>query len=292
VIAAGFTLPPDQESLAILEPLILEEPDLYEVGPETLWRRAGDGALGPNGYHRRFAELRARTGRPFVAHGVGFSLGGGARAGEQARRRRWLRQIAADHAVFDFRWYTDHLGVSAPAGLALTLPLPLPQTRAAAALVARQLRALQAVVPEVGLENTAHYFLLGDALEEPAFIARCLAGPRTHLLLDLHNLHTMASNLAFDAAAYLARLPLDRVIELHVSGGAESNPDWLPSGRVLRLDSHDGAVPEPVWALLEAVVPRCPNLRAVVLERMERTATEADVPRLREELRRIRRVVA
>lgn len=291
MIAAGFTLPADAQSLERLAPVILEGPDLYEVAPETLWRPGPDGALGPNGFHRRFAELRARTGRPFVAHGVGFSLGG-VGAADRGRRAAWLRRIAADHQAFDFLWYTDHLGVSAPEGLALTLPLPVPQTRQAAGAVARQLRALQAVVPDVGFENTAHYFLLGAALDEPAFIARCLDGPRTHLLLDLHNVHTMAVNLGFAAADYLARLPLGRVIEIHVSGGAESNPAWLPSGRTMRLDSHDGAVPGEVWALLEAVVPRCPNLRAVVLERLERTATEDDVPLLREELRHIRRVVA
>jgi uncharacterized protein (UPF0276 family) len=133
--------------------------------------------------------------------------------------------------------------------------------------------------------------VLGDPLDEPGFIARCLAGRRTHLLLDLHNVHTMAVNLGFDAAAYLDRLPLDRVIELHLSGGAESNPGWLPSGRTLHLDSHDGAVPEAVWSLLDRVVRRCPGLRAVVLERLERTAGAQDVPLLREELRRIRRAV-
>ena len=290
MIATGFALPPDEESLTLLAALIAEEPELYEVAPETLWRQDGEGRLLSNGFHRQFAELRARTGRPFVAHGVGFSMGGGA-AGERARRRAWLRRIAADHAVFDFLWYTDHLGISAPDGLALTLPLPLPLTGQAAAVVARQLRALQAIVPDVGVENTAHHFVLGDPLDEPAFIARCLAGRRTHLLLDLHNVYTMAVNLGFDPLAYVDRLPLGRVIEVHLSGGAESNPGWLPSGRTVRLDSHDAAIPEEVWSLLDVVVPRCPNLRAVVLERLERTADEDDVPLLREELRRIRRAL-
>jgi uncharacterized protein (UPF0276 family) len=289
LIATGFNLPPDEESLQLLAPLIIEEPELYEVAPETLWRQQGDG-FTPNGFHRRFTELKARTGRPFVAHGVGLSVGGGG-AADETRKRAWLRQIAADHAAFDFRWYTDHLGVSAPEGLAMTLPLPMPYTAAMATAVGRQLAALQAIVPDVGVENTAHYFVLGDPLDEPAFIARCLGSDQTHLLLDLHNVHTMATNLGFDAGAYLDRLPLEKVIEIHVSGGAESNPRWLPSGRVLRLDSHDGAVPEAVWGLLELVRPRCPNLRAVVLERLERTADEGDVPLLREELRRIKAVV-
>ena len=77
-----------------------------------------------------------------------------------------------------------------------------------------------------------------------------------------------------------------------MSGGSTSNAGWLPSGRVLRLDSHGAAVPDEVWELLDAVVRRCPNLRAVVLERLDRTADEEDVPLLREELRRIARAVS
>ena len=134
------------------------------------------------------------------------------------------------------------------------------------------------------------YFLLGDALDEPAFITAAI-GDFGHVLLDLHNLHTMALNHRFDPLAYLARLDLARVIEIHVSGGAESDPAWLPGGRTMRLDSHDHAVPEEVWALLEYVVPRCPNLRGVTLERMEGTVRPEDVPVLRAEITRARAIV-
>mgnify|MGYP003889179019 CR=1 FL=1 len=48
---------------------------------------------------------------------------------------------------------------------------------------------------------------------------------------------------------------------------------------------------EAVWELLHAVVPRCPNLRGITLERMEGTVTEADVVPLTEELQRLRAVV-
>ncbi|HEX9105235.1 MAG TPA: DUF692 family protein, partial [Polyangia bacterium] len=102
---------------------------------------------------------------------------------------------------------------------------------------------------------------------------------------------TMATNFGFDPAEYLRRLDLSKVIEIHVSGGSESDPRWLPSGRVLRLDAHDGAVPELVWRMLEAVAPRCPNLRGVTLERMEGTVEDADVPLLAAELARLRAIV-
>ena len=56
----------------------------------------------------------------------------------------------------------------------------------------------------------------------------------------------------------------------------------------MRLDSHDTAVPEPVWALFDEVWPRCPNLRGVTLERMEDTVAVPDVAVVRAELRRAR----
>ena len=144
----------------------------------------------------------------------------------------------------------------------------------------------------MGVENTAHTFVLGKPLDEPGFIASVLRGPRARLLLDLHNVYTMAINMGFEARRYVDRLPLDKVIEIHVSGGSWSNPAWLPSRRRLRLDSHDGAVPEPVWDLLAYCRRRCTGLRGATLERIEGSVTATDVPLLRDELRRLKKALA
>ena len=280
-VPVGFTLQPDLEFLERTEPLRV---DYYEVAPETLWRETPRGALEPNGFHRRFAALAAETGRFVVAHGVGLSLG----SCDGPRLRRWLARVAADAETFRFRWYSDHLGTTALAGRSVILPLPLPMTAPARAIVRRRLAALQRIVPDVAVENTVAYFLLGDALEEPGWLSSIVARPRMHLVLDLHNVFTMAENFGFDPDAWLARLDLARVIEIHLSGGADSDPAWLPSGRTLRLDGHNGRVPEAVWSLYERWAPRCPNLRGVTLERMEGTVTDVDVPLLADELARAR----
>ncbi len=288
MIPVGFTLQPEREFLERCG-RIIRRADYFEVAPETLWRRRGDGRLEPNGFHRRFAEL-ARRDRFFVAHGVGLSLGTVA-AADARRRRAWLSRVRADQATFDFRWYTDHLGASSVDGLAMTLPLPLPMTAEAVRAVRRRLLQMQRVVGDVGVENNVAYFTLGDPLDEPRFLMDCVRARGCHLLLDLHNVYTMAHNLGFDPADYLRRLDLGKVIEIHVSGGGESSPGWLPSGRVLRLDSHDGAVPELVWRMLEAVAPRCPNLRGVTLERMEGTLQGGDELVLAGEFERLRAIV-
>jgi hypothetical protein len=291
-VAVGFTLQPEVEFLDLCDRLIRAEVDYYEVAPETTWRVRRDGTLEENGFHRRFREIAADTGRFFVAHGVGFSVGASARR-DAGRRRRWLARLAADQARFRYRWYTDHLGASAPDGLAATLPLPLPLTATVARVVRKRLTEMSRVIGsgDVGVENNVAYFVLGDALDEASLYAACAHGARRHLLLDLHNLYTMSVNHGVDPEAWLARVPLDRVIEIHVSGGADADPAWVPSGRTLRLDSHDAAVPEEVWRLLERVLPRCPNLRGVTVERMEGTVTAADVPQLVDEVRRARALV-
>lgn len=120
---------------------------------------------------------------------------------DAARQRRWLKQLREDQRTFRYRWYTDHLGASALDGEAATLPVPLPMTEGYAAAVRRRLKAMQTVVPDVGVENNVACFVLGDPLEEPGFLDRCTRGPRMHVLLDVHNLFTMAENLGFDAAA-------------------------------------------------------------------------------------------
>lgn len=285
----GFTLQPSERYMDPLGGLLRTGPDYYEVAPETTWRRISDGSLVPNGYSQAFEALAQETGKPLVAHGVGFSVGSA--NPDPERRQRWLDAMAVDHARRPFLWYTDHLGASVLNGAELTLPLALPHTDDAAEAVAASLRAMAAIVPDVGFENSVFYFHVDDPQAESAFYRRCLKTDNAHWLLDLHNLHTTAVNTGIDPQAWLDAAPLERVIEIHISGGSWSEPGWLPSKRSLRLDSHEGAVPEEVWSLLEGVLPRCPNLRGVTLERMEGTVEPADVPLLEAELGRVRQTV-
>jgi len=284
----GLTLMPEEAYLALLGAAFREDVDYLEVTPETTWIDDGD-ALLENGFHRTFRKIGEDAGVPFVAHGVGLGLGSASVS--ESRRERWFAQIQRDHQRFDFRWYTDHLGMSVLDGLDVMLPLPVPMCDEVVTDVRRLLARLSQVVGDVGVENVAHHFVLGDPLDEPAFLAACIDAPRSHMLLDLHNVFTMATNLGFSAREYIARLPTERVIEIHLSGGSQSPPGWLDGETTVRLDSHDDAVPEEVWRLFEETLPRCPNLRGVTLERMEGTVGPDDVAPLREELARIRFVL-
>ena len=288
-VGIGFALQPDHAYMELCGGLLREEVDYFEVAPETTWKAGRPGSsFEPNAFHAEFLELGHETGLPFVAHGVGISMGSSPR--DPRRDQRWLLRLKADQLQFRFQWYTDHLGTTVVEGNEVALPLPLPHTEAASQATRAGLALMHSAVPIVGLENSAFYFHAGDPLEEASWIARVLEHSSARLLLDLHNVHTMATNAGFDPRAYLDRLPLERVIEMHVSGGSNSDSRWLRSGRVLRLDSHDGPVPEAVWDLCAYSRPRCPNLRGITLERIEGTVRQDDVPLLREELRRANRL--
>ena len=279
----GIMLAPDIVFLDLMDPVLRSSAlDYFAVTPETTWIFQPDtGRLVPNGFARAFERVAA--GRPFVAHGVGLSLGS---PPDEARQDRWFDAIGRDHQRLGFQWYTDHLGANVFGDRNLTLPLPLPWDATHEARTRNNLAALADHVPVVGVENSAFYYSLDDPLAEPNFLDRVTDRPNTHVLLDLHNLHINSINLDFSADAWLERAPLDRVIEIHLAGGV---PDPMGSG--LLLDSHDAPVPDPVWSLFERVVPRCPNLKGVTLERREGTVTAQDVALVEVELDRIRRTL-
>lgn len=264
----GLSLPNDRAFLQRCRPLIEEQAELFEVTPEVLWRAGAQPGAG----HGSMQQLLARLGRPVVGHGVLFGLGN---AEPPARRPAWLQGLQRDVAAFGCQWFSEHLGFADAGGGHATLPLPLPPTADAVAAVTANLRVLQAVHPVVAFENNADLFCLGDPLAQPQFFAAICERADAWLLLDLHNAFAQCRNLGVDLDSWLDRLPWDRVLEIHLSGGSESDPDWLPSRRTLRLDSHDGAVPAPVWRAFERALPRAANLRAVVLEWLPDGMTDA-----------------
>jgi uncharacterized protein (UPF0276 family) len=81
-----------------------------------------------------------------------------------------------------------------------------------------------------------------EFLSEIARRADCL------LLLDINNVYVSSINHGFDAHAYLAGIPAQRVQQLHLAGHSRQN-NYL-------IDTHDAPVAEPVWELFAAAMQR------------------------------------
>ncbi len=202
-----------------------------------------------------------------------------------------LRHIAAAHAMKS-PWYADHMFFGFQA-TSYVWSSPLPFSRAEVERVAGRAAALQDRLKLPLLHENAFYYapMPGTEIAEAEFMAAMVEKAQTHLLLDLHNVHANAKNLeGYDAWAYLRTVPLDRVVEIHVAGGQQSE-GWYH-------DFHCHAVPEAVWEMLAYVVPRARALRAIVLEvqgpahsHVSRTVDASWVPMINEDLRRARAVL-
>jgi hypothetical protein len=92
------------------------------------------------------------------------------------------------------------------------------------------------------------------------------------IILDLHNLYCQLRNFDLSFEQLIRLYPLDKVREIHVSGGSWEDSLVAP-GRMVRRDTHDDTVPSDVFHLLELAIPRCPHLKYVVLEQLGNALT-------------------
>jgi uncharacterized protein (UPF0276 family) len=190
-----------------------------------------------------------------IPHGLNLSLGSA-----EGLDLAYLRKLAALVRRLDPPWWSEHIAFTRAGGMEIGHLTPLPYTREALNALARNVALVrQYVDAPLILENVAALFVLpGAEMDEAAFVAEAVERADCGLLLDATNLHANAVNHGFDALAYLARLPLDRVVQLHYVGG-----HWRQG---VLIDSHSRPTPPDVWALLDAVVARA-LVKGAVLER-------------------------
>ncbi len=244
---------------------------------------------GPPAWADALLRSYEARGRLF-AHGVELSP---MSAKLLPHQRAWLESLEAACAVRRFQHVTEHYGFMTAGDVVRGTPLPLPPSRAALEIACERVALLERTtgVP-VGIENLAFAFSADDALAQAEFLRALVSATGAFVLLDVHNLLCQAENFGLDAAALAERLPLDRVREVHVAGGSVVVPRSEPA-RMFRRDSHDEDVPPAALALLEALLPRCPHLELIVLERSDRsTFSAAEAARYRADFHAIRRIAA
>ena len=88
------------------------------------------------------------------------------------------------------------------------------------------------------------------------------------MLLDVTNVYTNAMNHGFEAGAFLRRLPLEQVVQLHVAGG------FWEDGQL--IDSHSRPTPPEVWTLVDQVTAQA-AVRGILIERDENLPPLADL---------------
>ena len=220
-----------------------------------------------------------------LGHGVSFSP---LSAAWQNRQDTWLSHLRHEVSHRDYQHISEHFGFMTAGDFHQSAPLPVPRTPLTLEIGRDRLaRLADACQRSVGLENLAFAFSQRDVEEQGSFLDALLEPVDGFLLLDLHNIYCQACNFDLDPWSLVERYPLDRVRELHVSGGSwrEATP-----GQQIRRDTHDGSVPSLLFELLPRVLERCPQTQYIILERLGGTLAGDDLA-FREDFKRLRATI-
>jgi uncharacterized protein len=182
---------------------------------------------------------------PVVMHGVALSIGS-----TDPLDRDYLKRLKTLADRVRPHWISDHLCWTGVSGKNTHDLLPIPYTEEALAhIVARVSEVQDFLGQRILLENVSSYVSFKDSeLSEWEFIAEVARRADCLLLLDVNNIYVSAYNHGFDAQAYLAGIPAERVQQIHLAGHSNCGEHII--------DTHDADVIDPVWDLYAKAIAR------------------------------------
>lgn len=228
-VGVGYRLPHYRE-------VVEDRPamDWFEVISENFMVDGGS----PRHHLARLAEAY-----PVIPHGVSLSIGGEPDPAHEARLLPLLAELNPP-------WWSDHLCLTGAAHARVHDLLPLPHTPEVRQHVVDRIRRLMDQTGRLfALENVSSYLSWRASLiPEWDFLSEIAEASDCALLLDVNNIYVSACNHGFDPQDYLDRIPMDRVVQIHLAGHT------IKEG--YRLDTHDQPVCDAVWDLYREAIAR------------------------------------
>lgn len=233
---------------------------VLELEPQPFWRKSLAGGCPEHIPDSAAIAAIATLPHHKLVHSVSLPLGGlnsydGAQTAPLQDAVRRLRP----------EWVSEHLSFNAfqaddQKTHAAGFLLPPRQTSAGVDVaVANILRFASKVSAPVAFETGVNYLQpRSDEMTDGEFFASIAGAADCGILLDLHNLWANERNGRQSLERVLDALPADRVWEIHLAGGMMLDGYYI--------DGHSGAIPRALLEIAEAIVPRLPNLGAIIFE--------------------------
>lgn len=201
------------------------------------------------------ARLRARY--LLIPHGLELSLGSATPPDPD-----YVSRLAALIHSIGAPYYTEHLAWTHTREWRLGHLCPCRLDDVALERITGRVGRIQDTlrVP-LAVENISYEMLLpGGGIAEADFLARLCERTGCGLLVDVTNVRVNAENHNFDAFAFLDRLPLDRVLQLHLVG-------YTRDARGMLIDGHAETTQSDILELARHLIERGARPHAVILER-------------------------
>lgn len=230
LVGAGVAFKPMYFDALLGDP---QRVDFIEIHAENYF---GAGGV----LHAQLASLREQM--PLSVHGVGLSIGGSAPLDKGHMQR--LKHLCERYEPM---LVSEHLAWSSHAGEYLGDLLPVAYHSRSLERVASHVQQLQDCLGrQVLIENPATYLRLAESeMTEVEFIRQLCRSTGCGILLDLNNLLISCHNCGGDPLKYLAELPSDQVLELHLAGHTRVKH---AEGELL-VDEHGSEIADATWKL-------------------------------------------
>jgi len=247
--------------LRSLDDLFRSKADLIrvaEIEPQTLWTKGTAPGSQPRGSPVEMRGLAALT-QPCLVHGIGYPIAGTICDQQQHidEFRRWTQELRSP-------WFSEHLSILHVQGAREVQPcgflMPPVQTDEQVELAARNIVSRKAAVGRpFAFETGVNYFVRHDCeMPDGDFFAAVAQAADCGILLDLTNLWVNHKNGRTRIQDVLARLPLERIWEVHLAGIEFAHGYWL--------DAHSGGIDAELAEIAADFLPSLPNLGAIIFE--------------------------
>lgn len=230
-------------------------PYIFEHQPQVDWFEIiSENFMDTDGKPKRNLA-RIKEQYPIVMHGVSMSIGS-----MDPLNSEYLAKLKALMDWVNPAWMSDHLCWTGVAHKNTHDLLPLPYTEESLKHMVRRIQQVQdRLGRRIALENPSTYLeFKHSTIPEAEFIAAMAKEADCHLLLDVNNVYVTCFNHRLDPQTYLDALPLERVIQMHLSGHSNK-------GHYI-VDTHDDYVIDEVWNLYKYVVHKAGRIPNTMIE--------------------------
>lgn len=261
-IGLGFRRDIAEETLA----LETVHPDFLELAPEN-W-------MGMGGYFRKLLK-RASEKFPLVCHGLSLSIGS-----PDPLNWDFIRELKKFLDEYNIQIYSEHLSFNSSENAHFYDLLPIPFREDAIEHVSQRIREVQDFLERpIAIENVSYYTPLAAEMTEHEFISAIVEKSNCNLLLDINNVYVNSVNQDYNPKEFLQNIPLEKVEYIHIAGHKRVQDDLI-------IDTHGQAIAEPVYDLLDYVVPKLPALPVL----LERDFNFNDLDEIQNELQQLKNI--
>lgn len=221
--------------------------ELMETQPTIGWLEVhSENYFNAGGKPLQYLES-LREHYPLSLHGVGLSLGS-----VDPIDNAHLQRLKALIDRFEPGLVSEHLCWSSVSSRHFHDLLPLPFTEEALTHVCDRIDAVQSFLGRsILIENISSYLrFTSSEMQEVDFISAVAQKTACGILLDINNIYVNATNYGGDAVAFMDKIPINSVQEIHLAGfDRYSDTDFL-------IDTHGTRVSDAVWALYGHAIER------------------------------------